>query len=184
MARPSSILRSRHREEINECLKSGWSPDFINLWLKLQCRDEAAEIPSVRAMYRYRKRYIPVDQVVPASVIKEKLKGIEYKVDLLPILARAIWALEQRFGANWEREQDTANGVASPNTDRAAATLLEYLREYRRVAQDLGIMPAQDDRLQVEMQHTQRLEVREEDLPDLIEALKLAKGQLPPGQWE
>jgi len=123
-------------------------------------------VPSVRAIYRYRKPHIPADKIVPASIVKQKLKDVDYQVDLLETLARAIWVLEQRFGANWLREQETSNGLASPNTDRVATTLLEYLREYRRVAQDLGIMPAQPDRLRMEMYQIQEIVVNEEDLKE------------------
>ena len=40
------------------------------------------------------------------------------------------------------------------------------------------------EHLRVEMHHTQTFEVREEDLPELVEALALTKGRLPPGRLE
>ena len=184
MARPSSILRSRHKEEIEECLRSGWSPETVVWWLKRRDGDDDPDAPSVRAVYRYRKQHIPTNAIVPASILRQKLKDLDYKVDLLNTLGRISWALEQRFATSWEREQEKSQALATPNTDRAALTLLEYLREYRAVAQDLGIMPAQAEQLRVEMYHTQTFEVREEDLPELVEALALTKGRLPPGRLE
>ncbi len=83
MARPSSILRSRHKEEIEECLRSGWSPETVVWWLKLRYGEEDSDVPSARAVYRYRERHIPIDAFVPASIIREKLKDLDYKVDLL-----------------------------------------------------------------------------------------------------
>ena len=184
MARPSSILSSRHKEEIVDLLRSGWSPETVVWWLERRYGDEDAEVPSVRAVYRYRKRHIPIDAFVPASIIREKLKDLDYKVDLLNTKGRMIWALEQRVAACWQAEQEKSGVLGSPNTDRAALTLLEYPKEYRRVAQDLGIMPAQAEHLRVEMHHTQILELREEDLPELVEALALTKRRLPPGRLE
>ena len=181
MPRPSSIDRSRHKQEIIECLESGWSPETITFWLKRRFGDGDPDVPSIRPIYRYRKYHISSNRLVPTSVIKQQLKGIDYKVDLLGTLARIIWVLEDRVANNWEREKETSGGVASPNTDRAALTLLEYLREYRRVAQDLGLLPSRPDSLQVEMHQTQAIVVSHEDVKDLAEALALTKGSLSPG---
>ena len=182
MARPSSILRSRHKEEIEECLKSGWSPETVVWWLRLRYGAHGPDLPSPRALYRYRQRHIPKDKIVPASLIREKLKEVDYQVDLLQTLGRATWALEQRLVCSWRGEQEMSNVVLSPHTDRAALTLLEFLREYRRVAQDLGIMPAHPEQLRMELHQTQEIVVSPEQLSDLAEAVALAKGRylLPP----
>ncbi len=63
-------------EEIVDCLRSGWSPETVVWWLGIRYGDEDPEVPSVRAVYRYRKRHIPIDAFVPASIIREKLKDI------------------------------------------------------------------------------------------------------------
>ena len=180
MARPSSILGSKYREEIVECLRSGWSPETVVWWLKLRYREHCPDLPSVRALYRHRKTYIPKDKIVPASLIREKLKEVDYQVDLLQTLGRAIWALEQRLACGWRLEQESSNGVLSPNTDRAALTLLEYLREYRRVAQDLGILPAKPEQLLMEVHQTQEIVASPEQLKDLAEAVALANGRILP----
>ena len=181
MARPSSILGSKYREEIEECLMSGWSPESVVRWLKDRYGAHGPDLPSARALYRYRQRYIPTDTIVPGSLIRKKLKEVDYQVDLLQTLGRTIWALEQRLACGWQREQETSNGVLSPNTDRAALTLLEYLREYRHVAQDLGILPAKPEQLLMEVHQTQEIVVSQEQLRDLAEAVALDKGRsLPP----
>ena len=180
MTRPSSILGSKYKEEIEECLKSGWSPESVVRWLKERYGAHGPDLPSARALYRYRHRYIPTDKIVPASLIREKLKEVDYQVDLLETLGRATWLLEQRLACGWQLEQETSNGALSPNTDRAALTLLEYLREYRRVAQDLGILPAKPEQLLMEVHQTQEIVASPEQLKDLAEAVALANGRILP----
>lgn len=175
MGRRSSVLRSRHRKLIDECLASGWSPETVAWWLKFQYGEADEDIPSPWAIRRYRDRHLPTSRVVPPSLIRERLKGVDYQVDLLRTLARIIWALEQRFGTSWEQDERLLGGLASPSTLKAAQVLLEALRDFRVVAQDLGLFPVGSSRLRLEVHPEPPFSLTEEELRDLEQAAELGR---------
>ena len=173
MARKSFVLQSTFKDEIEECLRSGWSPERIVWFLKRMYGTDHPGIPSSRTLYRFREKHIGLGSIVPANLIKKRLQNTTYKIDLLAELAQIAWALSERVASAWQREQDS--GSLSAETDRAAQTLLQYLREYKQVAQDLGVMPVRTDQVRLEVESVEKLEIREEDMPDLVDALTLTK---------
>jgi len=176
MGKKSSIVRNRYRQEIEDCLQSRWSPRHIEQWLKASY-GPADDIPSYRAIYRYRKKYLSTAKTVPTSLIQKRLGQVHYKVDLMGIYSRVIWALDQRMGLLWEKEQ--AGGPAVSELDRTARTLLEALREYRQLAQDLGVIASgpHQQTLNVETHRTQAIVLSREELEDLKAAAMLAAGR-------
>ena len=137
----TSVNKSRHRDEIIACLQSGWSPRSIVAWLKHRYGDDP-DIPDFSTIERWRKRYMPEAVVVPPSIIREKLKGVDYKVNLLQLLSRLIPLLELRVARALELEKDLQ--FPSPMTDKAVETYLETLDEWKKAAQALGEFPSKE----------------------------------------
>ena len=142
MKKPVRITKSKYKDEIIDCLKSGWSPRMVVEYLRWRYGDDP-EIPSLRTIERYRKRVLTEGAVLPPSIIREKLKGIDYKVNLIAHLSRLVPLLEDRVARGLEVERNMGGLLASA-TDKAIETYLKVLQEYRYVAQCLGVFPSKE----------------------------------------
>lgn len=169
MGRPSSVVPSPFRQEIEELLKSGWSAERIRSFL--HARDgTGVHLPSSKAIERFRQRHIPPGAVIPASLIKQALKGLHYRVDTLKLLDELIWAQQQRVARLWDREQQA--GKPEPQLDAALRTVLEYLRERHRVAQELGVERRAGGTTRMEVHQSQVLEMPESHLQAIFSLLQ------------
>ena len=173
MGRRSTVTTSPYKEEAVELLQSGLSPATVAGFL--QERYGTDDIPSSKALARYRSVHIPPTAIVPASAIKQLLENYPHKVHLIGILERTIWALEYRFGAAFKREQGRPGAPLSPDVDRAFQSLHTCLQMYRSVAQNSGLLRKSPDRLQVDMGQTKVVQLGEADVRAVAETLALAK---------
>ncbi len=137
MGKASSVRQSPHLEVITELLLAGWSAERVREYL-VALHGEGPEIPSGKAIRRYRVANLPATAVLPASVIRRALQGIEYRVDAAVLLDELIWAQEQRIGLLWAREQETGNVEGA--LDGCLRTVLEFLRVRHRLARDVGAL--------------------------------------------
>jgi len=107
--------------------------------------------------------------------MQKKLQQVEEEVDVLNTLGQAVRELWQRFLRAKQKEQELLGGLASPQTDRAAQTLLEAVERYWKVAQSLGLMPTSPPQTVVQMNQVQQIAVSEEELKRLEETLDVAR---------
>jgi len=135
----SSVDSYPYREELRDCLGSGWSVHFTMTYL--QERHGKHSMPSLRSLYRWQEKNLtPEARVLPPEIIRNKLKGLTYKVDTMAHLARLVLVCEQRLGESLEAEKKAA--IPLPMTDNIIATYDGILQHYIRLAQDLGEMPS------------------------------------------
>jgi hypothetical protein len=160
----SGVAKSPFLQEIEDCLKSGWSAAAVRNWL--QARYPGAEVPSVKSIQRYRQKHFTVIDVLPPALIMEKLKEVDYKVNLLGLLSRLIPLLEDRLCRGLQLETDM-QGILLPSVDRAIESYLDALREWKAAAQALGELPPPPPPL-VDMR-TQQLVIND---PEVAEAVK------------
>lgn len=180
---PSTVTNSAYFAEIKACIESGWPAPAIIAHLK-QIGAPADQIPAERALTRWRAKHLPSAVVLPHKVIADKLKGVDYKVDVLRTLSRLVPLMEDRVAAGIEAEGKMMGGLPSEATDKAAATLLAFLRDLRQVQQDLGLLPSKPNGPLVLNGQGGKVLVLEssEDLRDLLELEALEKKQLVEGQ--
>ena len=78
--------------------------------------------------------------VLPPTIIQQKLKGIDFKVDVIGHLSRLVALCEDRVGRGIASEEKDFGGMPVPGNDGVMQTYLHALAQYVEVAQDLGIM--------------------------------------------
>lgn len=133
----SSVRTYRNFDDLKDCLASGYSPRSTRSYLVEMHHDNP---PSEVAIRRWRNQHLETYHVVPADYIDKQLGGVRYKVDLLRHYADIIPVMRDRVGRALEFEKEQLSNMPSPVTDQAVRTFLDVLREYRTVAQDLGVM--------------------------------------------
>lgn len=146
----STVAQYKYLRELKDCLNSGWPAGATREYLIERYGKDA---PGERAIERWRKKHLPEAAIVPHRIISEKLKGVQYKVDMIGHLGRLIVMLEDRIGRALEREGELGGYLLSA-TDQAVQVYLSALRDWMDVAQDLGVvkappMPQFDMRTQV-----------------------------------
>lgn len=134
------VQGSRYFQEIQDCLRSGWTPEAVYAVLR-QRWGPLAKLPSIRTLRYYRHKYVPTAAVLPHRFIVEKLRGLDYKVDLLVMLSRLLPLLENRVAAALELEEKQLTGMPVDATDKAVATFLQASSRWWSVAADLGLVP-------------------------------------------
>jgi len=80
-------------------------------------------------------------RVIPQRFITEKLRGVRYQVDLLELLSRLVYLSEDRLGRGLEHEVNEHLNEPIATMDGVIHSYLAVLREWRAVAQDLGLIP-------------------------------------------
>jgi len=165
----STVARYEQLEELEDCLRSGWSAAMVHEYLEKRFGSS----PHPRAIQRWREKKRIEVAVIPHQMIEKKLKGLNYKVNLLQLLSRLIPLCEERVGRALQNEEEVLGGMVTSMTDQAIKTYLEALREYKAVCQDLGIMP----KVQTPLidARTQTLAVTPEMLDELRELSGLLK---------
>jgi len=133
----SSVRKYVHFDELKDCLESGWSVPVVHKHLI----ERYGEAPSERAIQRWRAKHAITARVIPYKFITEKLKGVRYQVDLLEMVSRLVYLSEDRLGRGLEYEVNERSNVPIATTDGVIHSYLAALREWRTVAQDLGIIP-------------------------------------------
>lgn len=136
----STVRSYRQFEELRDCLASGWSVPTVREYLTE--RYGAEGLPSVAAMTKWREKHLETAQrVIPHRVIQEKLKGVQFKVDIIGHLSRLVFICEERVGRGLEAE-GKFEGLPLPVNDGVMATYMQVMRDWVKVAQALGIMKA------------------------------------------
>lgn len=137
----STVYAYLHFEDLKACLESGWSPEGTHAYLE-QVFVEDGGIPSMVAIRKWRDKHMPTARVIPHEFITKKLQGVDYKVDVIKHLSRLIPLLEERVARGLNQEEVTFGGLPLPINDQVVKTYLEALRDWVKVAQDLGLMKA------------------------------------------
>ena len=137
----STVFKYWHFDDLKACLESGWSPEGTHSYLE-QVHGEDGGIPSMVAIRKWRNKHLPTAVVIPHEFIREKLQGVDYKVDVIKHLSRLIPLLEERMARGLNQEETNFGGLPLPINDQVIKTYLEALRDWVSVAQDLGLMKA------------------------------------------
>ena len=80
--------------------------------------------------------------MVPYQVIQRKLKGVDYKVDVIGHLSRLIALCEDRMARGLNQEDSLFGGMPLAVNDGVMQVYLQAIAQYVKIAQDLGIMKA------------------------------------------
>jgi len=136
----SMVRKYKHFEELVDCLASGWSTTAVREYMIE--RYGAEGVPSAISMNKWRDKHLQTpNRVSPHSVIQQKLKGVQFKVDVIGHLSRLVAMCEERLGRGLEQE-DTFGGMPLAVNDGVIQTYLHAIAQYVKVAQDLGLMKA------------------------------------------
>ena len=156
-----------HFGELRDCLQSGWAATATREYLIERFGPEG--VPSERSIQRWREHHLDsTARIVPHEVIEKKLKGIDFKVDVIAHLSRLIKLLEDRIGAGIALE-DSSGGMILPTTERAVDSYLQVIDRYVKVAQDMGIMKA---RPQVPLIDARSVNIDAETMATLRETIR------------
>lgn len=133
----STVAMYLHFGELRSCLASGWSASLAREYLIERHGPDG--VPHERAIQRWRDKHMDITvRIVPHQVIEKKLKGIDYKVDVVAHLSRLIALCEDRVGRGLEQEDQF--GIPLAVNDGVIQVYLQAMAQYVKVAQDLGIM--------------------------------------------
>lgn len=135
----TAVGRSPHVDEITDRFVSGWTATAVLDYLQWLWPTE--KHPSRASLDRWRKTKMPATALVPHNLVQARLKNVDVKVDLLGSLSRLVYLLQERVFGAMEIEATLTQGVPVQATDRAVQTYLEALRDWRSVAEDLGLLP-------------------------------------------
>jgi hypothetical protein len=134
----STVRSYKNFEDLRDCLASGWAATTVREFLVKRYGQD--EVPSVKAIERWRKKHLEsAARVIPHQLITRKLKGVTFKVDVIGHLSRLIALCEDRVGRGLEHEE-IDGGMPISVIDGVIRTYLEAIREYVNVAQELGIL--------------------------------------------
>lgn len=135
----STVRAYPHFEELRDCLSSGWPATVAKDYLIERYGSEG--VPHTKAITRWRDKHLDVAvRVLPHSVIATKLKGVQFKVDVIGHLSRLIALCEDRVGRGLDQEDKLFGGMPLAINDNVMQTYLHALAQYVQVAQDLGIL--------------------------------------------
>jgi hypothetical protein len=135
----SAVRKSKHFREIKDCLESGWPAPTIHEYLLK--RYGKADVPSEKSMTRWRAKHLQVEAaIIPKSIIFDRLKGTNYKIDVMRHQSQLVAICEYRVARGMENEE--VDGSLLKRTDGAIRLYLESMAAYIKVAQDLGIIQA------------------------------------------
>lgn len=134
----STVRKYKHFQELRDCLASGWSVQSVIEYLVERYGEEG--VPHERAIFRWRERHMPdTARVIPHRIIRERLRGVQFKVDVIGHLSRLVAICEDRVGRGIEQE-DQFGGMPLAVNDGVIQVYLQSMAQYVKVAQDLGIM--------------------------------------------
>jgi hypothetical protein len=129
--------------EIYELLRDRFSPETVVhmlQWRYGEALERMPPLPSARTIHRWRRRHMPPGDLLPPSLVGQKLKEMDVKVDLWKALQNAYRLAEDRLHKALITEQ-TLQGVPLSSTDRAIETVLRVGEQLWKVGQDLGLYP-------------------------------------------
>jgi len=129
--------------EIYDLLRHHFSPETVARTLQWQYR-EALEnmppLPSARTMHRWRRRHMPPGDLLPPSLVEDKLAQVDAKIDLWQSLQNVYQVAEDRLARALDTEE-MLQGLPLSSVDRAFETLLRCAELLLRTGQDLGLYP-------------------------------------------
>lgn len=136
----STVYKYKHFNDLRDCLASGWAATTVREYLIRRYGPEG--VPSLKAIERWRNKHLePTARVIPHQVVQRKLKGVTYRVDIIGHLSRLVALCEDRVARGLEHEENSGGKPLTVN-DGAIQTYLQVLKDYVKVAQDLGILPS------------------------------------------
>lgn len=108
------------------------------------------KIPSERSIRRYAAKFVPDTDRLPSTVIDEKLKGIDIKIDSLQELAQMI-ALSKAHVAEAVKMEDRLH-LPLDALERAVHSHVKLVEKYQDLAFRLGLeVPADLPKLPIEL---------------------------------
>ena len=166
----STVRIYKHFEELRDCLASGWSIPTVRSYLAERYGPE--DVPSLAAMTKWREKHLETAaRVIPHELIMRKLKGVQFKVDVIGHLSRLVGLLEDRVGRGIEQEE-TFGGIPLAVNDGVVQVYLQAIMNYVQVAQDLGILKS---RPAVPLIDARSINVAPETARTLLEVIKEIK---------
>ena len=135
----STVASYEHFVELKNCLASGWPSTTTREYLIE--KNGPDRVPSEIAIQRWRTKHMANSaMVLPPQIIRDKLKGIDFKVDVISHLSRLIALCEDRVARGLNQEDSLFGGMPLAINDAVMGTYLHALAQYVQVAQDLGIL--------------------------------------------
>jgi hypothetical protein len=129
--------------EIYDLLQHCFRPETVVLTLQWRYAEDLHRmppLPSTRTIRRWRERHMPPGDLLPPSLVAEKLTQADAKVDLWQELQNVYQVAEDRLARALSTEE-MLQGVPLLATDRAFLTLLRVAQQLWSVGQDLGLYP-------------------------------------------
>jgi len=167
----SDVAMYEHFVELKNCLASGWPSTTTREYLLEKHGTEG--LPSEISIQRWREKHLMNSAtVLPPTIIREKLKGIDFKVDVISHLSRLIAICEDRVARGLNQEDTLFGGMPLAINDSVMQTYLRALAQYVQVAQDLGILKS---RPQVPLFNANIMNVTPEALVALRETVREIK---------
>mgnify|MGYP001581332187 CR=1 FL=1 len=168
----STVFNYKQFDELLACLQSDWPSTTTRQYLIDRFGPEG--VPGLKAICRWREKHLDVaSRVIPHSIIQKKLKGVQFKVDVIGHLSRLVALCEDRMARGLEQEEQF--GMPLAVNDGVMQVYLQAIRDYVKVAQDLGIMKAPVPSPFLIDARTQQLIVTPETLQSLRETVKEIK---------
>ncbi len=133
----STVAQYKYFEELKHCLGSNWSSTGTREYLIERYGPDG--VPSKIAIQRWRSKNLEtLPRVIPHEVIEKKLKGVDYRVDLLKHWSRMVYLTGERMLQMYDVEEKS--GVPFSMNDGVYDVYMRALEKYTKLAQDLGIV--------------------------------------------
>lgn len=134
----STVTTYEHFRDVKECLASGWSCEYLREYLTQRYGSHG--VPGLRALQRWKAKNMPTAKIIPSHIIDDKLKGVDYQVDIIKHMSRYVFLLEDRFLRWWDKEEKL--DLVMPQNDGPSREYREAMGQWLKAAQDLGIVRA------------------------------------------
>lgn len=128
------ITKSPHRQFYRQALRQGWSSKRLESYAK----EKFDEDISHDTFSRYRRR-MPTKFLLPAGMLRKRLKVAEIEIDALAELQVMIAVQQKRVDMWLEKERLT--DVPVEQCRRDIETLNSMIKQLVELQQDLGTMP-------------------------------------------
>lgn len=132
------VEESEYKQDIFDRLCSGWSPARVSAWL----RDTFGVQIAAASITRFFEE-IPDVYILPPTVVRQRLLGLDVKIDSLTALGQTLRLMEERLEA-YETTFDVATKDANlrkldANYRKELKTYFDMLVDYTKLLQGLGL---------------------------------------------
>jgi len=167
----STVKLYEHFVDLRDCLASGWPVPTTHEYLVEKYGADG--VPAETAIRRWRDKHMMNSAtVLPPTIIQQKLKGVDFKVDIISHLSRLIALCEDRVARGLNQEDTLFGGMPLAVNDGVMQTYLHALAQYVQVAQDLGILKS---RPQVPLIDARTINITPESARTLLETVREIK---------